>query len=142
MSNVSKKNTERLEVLYPKLGTILFGGEDPLGHLSLGHLRILRALDEAPQTPGKLAQQLRLTPGAISQHLTRLKAANLVEDRRSPEDGRSKIVGLTPEGAKVLSDRRSTRVKRAQRALKKVSPEEIEEFLRLVSLIIEANSDE
>jgi DNA-binding transcriptional ArsR family regulator len=51
--------------------------------LSTGRAAVLKSLLPAPRTTTELAYQLRLSPAAVSAHLSRLKAAGLVEPHRS-----------------------------------------------------------
>src|SRR5215218_2759087 len=51
--------------------------------LSTGRASVLKGLLPAPRTTTELAHQLRLSPAAVSAHLSRLKAAELVEPHRS-----------------------------------------------------------
>jgi DNA-binding transcriptional ArsR family regulator len=52
---------------------------------TLGTVRasVLKSLSPMPSTTTELANQLRLSPATISAHLSRLKAAELVEPHRS-----------------------------------------------------------
>ena len=50
--------------------------------LGTGRAAVLKAL-MAPSTTGDVARVLGITPGAVSQHLSRLRAAGLVESARS-----------------------------------------------------------
>jgi DNA-binding MarR family transcriptional regulator len=49
-----------------------------------------------------LADQLLLTHHAAVQLVNRLESARLVERRRSPNDGRSVLLGLTPPGEALM----------------------------------------
>jgi DNA-binding MarR family transcriptional regulator len=49
-----------------------------------------------------LAEQMLLRPNGAVQMVDRLAAAGLVERQRSPTDGRSVLVSLTPGGAQLL----------------------------------------
>jgi DNA-binding transcriptional ArsR family regulator len=51
--------------------------------LGTGRASVLKSLTPMPSTTTELAHQLRLSPAAVSAHLTRLKAAELVEPHRS-----------------------------------------------------------
>jgi DNA-binding transcriptional ArsR family regulator len=51
--------------------------------LGAGRASILKNLLPVPSTTTELANQLRLSPAAVSAHLSRLKAAELVEAHRS-----------------------------------------------------------
>jgi DNA-binding transcriptional ArsR family regulator len=51
--------------------------------LGVSRATVLKGLLPAPTTTTELARELGLTPGAVSAHLSRLKAAGLVEPHRS-----------------------------------------------------------
>jgi DNA-binding transcriptional ArsR family regulator len=68
---------------------------------ALGAIRasVLKSLTPVPLTTTELAHQLRLSPAAVSAHLTRLKAAELVEPHRS---GRNVYYRLSYAGESLL----------------------------------------
>jgi DNA-binding MarR family transcriptional regulator len=49
-------------------------------------------------TPGRLARQMELTSGSITNRLDRLEQAGLVRRLRDPDDRRSVLIELTDEG--------------------------------------------
>jgi DNA-binding transcriptional ArsR family regulator len=51
--------------------------------LGAGRASVLKALLPVPRTTTELAHQLRLSPATVSAHLSRLKAAELVESHRN-----------------------------------------------------------
>ena len=57
-----------------------------------------------PMSPGLLAHELRLTPGAVTQLLDGLRQAGLVEQRPHPSDARSRILALTPDAWRQVAD--------------------------------------
>jgi DNA-binding transcriptional ArsR family regulator len=67
--------------------------------LSTGRAAVLKGLFPAPRTTTELARQLDLAPGAVSAHLSRLKAAGLVEPHRS---GRRVYYRLSLAGESLL----------------------------------------
>jgi DNA-binding transcriptional ArsR family regulator len=67
--------------------------------LSAGRAAVLKGLLLAPRTTTELARQLDLAPGAVSAHLSRLKAAGLVEPHRS---GRRVYYRLSRAGESLL----------------------------------------
>jgi DNA-binding transcriptional ArsR family regulator len=67
--------------------------------LGAGRASVLKGLLPAPSTTTELANQLRLSPAAISAHLSRLKAAELVEPQRS---GRRVYYRLSCAGESLL----------------------------------------
>ena len=70
-----------------------------------GDLRLTRSQVEAlfliahagvPMTPGRLAEALNVTPGAVTQLVAGLTAEGLVEQARDPEDARRRVLALAP----------------------------------------------
>jgi DNA-binding transcriptional ArsR family regulator len=62
---------------------------------------ILRLVGEGEMTAGEIASHFRVTRPAISQHLTVLKQAGLLTERR---DGTKRIYQLRPEGLAELRE--------------------------------------
>ena len=60
---------------------------------------MLKNLSPVPNTTTELANQLHLSPAAISAHLSRLKAAELIEPHRS---GRKVFYRLSGAGEELL----------------------------------------
>jgi DNA-binding transcriptional ArsR family regulator len=67
--------------------------------LGAGRASVLKGLIPMPTTTTELAHQLRLSPAAVSAHLSRLKAAELVEPHRS---GRKVYYRLSYAGESLL----------------------------------------
>jgi DNA-binding transcriptional ArsR family regulator len=63
--------------------------------------QILRLVREGEMTAGEIASHFDITRPAISQHLTVLKNAGLLDERR---DGTRRIYRLRPEGVRELRD--------------------------------------
>lgn len=62
----------------------------------------LRALHgRRPISPGRLAREMEMTPGAITRLADRLIRKSLVVRAASPRDGRAQTLALTPEGARL-----------------------------------------
>jgi DNA-binding MarR family transcriptional regulator len=70
----------------------------------------LLALLASPATTGELAGRLRVTPSAVSQHLTVLRAAALIRTERS---GRTALHLITPLGRALLGSGPCTAARRA-----------------------------
>ena len=78
---------------------------------SLTEARVLYELGQAPETTAaQLVQALQVDAGHLSRVLSGLEAERLVARRRSPDDGRSRLLSLTAEGRRVFDelDRRSS----------------------------------
>ncbi|MDO5534928.1 MAG: MarR family transcriptional regulator [Propionibacteriaceae bacterium] len=71
----------------------------PFGHLDLGRSQVealfLLAHADSALTPGDLAASLEVTPGAVTQLVSGLVAAGLVEQERDPEDARRRVLVLS-----------------------------------------------
>src|SRR5215207_7862350 len=67
--------------------------------LGAGRASVLKSLSPMPTTTTELANQLRLSPSAVSAHLLRLKAAELIEPHRS---GRKVFYRLSGAGEELL----------------------------------------
>jgi len=67
------------------------------GHrLSSSHRGLLFVLSRHSRcTPSDLAEQLQITPGAVTQLVARLRDLGLVVSTRHPQDSRSVLVALT-----------------------------------------------
>jgi DNA-binding transcriptional ArsR family regulator len=80
--------------------------EGPAGLAALlgGTRATLLAELELPRSTTELARRLDLTPGAVSQHLAKLRAGGLVTATR---EGREVLSFLTPTGEALLSAARS-----------------------------------
>lgn len=74
------------QALAPELNAASFG--------LLNHLARL----PGDWTPGRLARAFQLTKGAITNTVQKLEARGFVRVDQSPDDGRGKIVRLTPDG--------------------------------------------
>ena len=55
-----------------------------------------------PLSPGLLARELKLTPGAVTQLLDGLRQAGLVDQQPHPSDARSRVLTLTPDAARSV----------------------------------------
>ena len=87
--------TDELTVIYGRYG------------LGEGEFDVLAALRRAghpfERAPGELADHTMVTTGAMTKRIDRLVARGLVERREVEQDGRRRIVALTPAG-RVLID--------------------------------------
>jgi len=76
--------------------------------LGEGEFDVLAALRRAghpfERVPGELAAHTMVTTGAITKRVDRLERAGLVARRVSEKDGRSRVVGLTDEGRRLIDE--------------------------------------
>ncbi|MCA0294809.1 MAG: MarR family transcriptional regulator [Actinobacteria bacterium] len=71
----------------------------PFGDLDVSRSQVevlfLVAHSDPPMTPGRLAAELGVTPGAVTQLVAGLVAAGLVEQQRDEADARRRVLALT-----------------------------------------------
>lgn len=91
-----------------------------------------RLADEGPQRLGSLAQAFGLDPSTITRQVQALEGAGLAQRATDSADRRASILDLSPEGHEVLSRTREHRRARLEAALGDWSPEEKQEFGRLL----------
>ncbi|SKA98999.1 DNA-binding transcriptional regulator, MarR family [Agreia bicolorata] len=76
--------------------------------LGEGEFDVLAALRRAgrpfERVPGELAAHTMVTTGAITKRVDRLERAGLVARRVSERDGRSRVVGLTETGRRLIDE--------------------------------------
>ena len=58
--------------------------------------RIVSLLAQGSRTATELHRQFPIAGPAVSRHLRVLREAGLVEERRTPDDGRVRLYGLRP----------------------------------------------
>jgi DNA-binding MarR family transcriptional regulator len=91
-----------------------------------GQVSLLAQIKHEPGiTASGLAERERVSAPAMSGHLVRLEAANLIERKRAADRRRIGLY-LTPEGAKVLRSVRSKRTAWLSARLDRLAPEERE----------------
>ncbi|MBG6214802.1 DNA-binding MarR family transcriptional regulator [Cryobacterium sp. CAN_C3] len=61
------------------------------------------AHDRRPVTPGRLANSLGVTPGAVTQLIEGLRSENLVHTVANPDDARSRFIKLTSAAAAAVT---------------------------------------
>jgi len=105
---------------------------------SLTEARVLYELGQGSETTAsELALALDVDPGHLSRVLSGLATANLVARKRSPDDGRRRLLSLTRTGADAFRelDRRSAQ--QASLLLEQVTPEARERVLAAMTTIQE-----
>ena len=115
------------------------------GHLLYHHhnlngsqMRILLALRGEPMTQKALTEKMRIQPGSLSEILTKVERAGLVEKRRSARDRRNFELNLTEEGHRQADEFEHTQLRQAQQLLSPLSAEQKDQLGELLSLLIPA----
>jgi DNA-binding MarR family transcriptional regulator len=97
-----------------------------------GYGIMCRLHDDGAQRLSALAHAFGLDPSTITRQVQALEANQLVQRQADPNDRRASILDLTVEGREVLVETRERRRAWLQAALDDWSPEDLEEFGRLL----------
>jgi len=88
---------------------------------SLTEARVLYELGQVPETTAvRLVELLDLDAGHLSRVLASLEGEGLVARRRSPDDGRSRLLSLTAEGRRVFDELDGRSSEQASRLLERL----------------------
>jgi DNA-binding MarR family transcriptional regulator len=126
----------RLETrLYNVLDTRLKAEyELPLGQFEF--LRFIKATGTSRVYD--LAHQMAITVGATSKAVDRLEASGRCRRTANPEDGRSSLVSLTPEGERILAEATPTVEAELQTWIGSVLPERsLEDLATMLSMLLQ-----
>ena len=132
------RDAERLEALLPRLMRVLLPSteEDPLGHIPLGQMRLMRCLLKGPRPAGEVGDELGLSPSALSQMVHRLEEAGFVRRDGCPEDKRQRHLSLTPEGEERMAARSRIRARRAAMALERLPDADRQTLLAILDRLV------
>ena len=87
---------------------------------------------ELPVGPHELAQQLRVSPGAVTQLLDLLERQGRIRRQSHKSDRRMSVVTLTPTGRKVLAEAQPAVQDATDRALAGLNANEQRQLMRLL----------
>jgi len=108
--------------------------------LGIGEFDVLAALRRAGEpfamAPSALARLVMLTAAGMTNRVDRLVAAGLVEREPDPDDRRSVVVRLTPEGRALVDGAVTDHVANEARLLEPLSERERETLDRLVRKLV------
>ncbi|MBO5923586.1 MAG: MarR family transcriptional regulator [Lentisphaeria bacterium] len=143
MNNTELKNEQiwrNLLRLADRLGSSGVSECDLPSRLPLSQLRVVGVIyDRYPAGVmlKEIADELKLTPGAISQTVDVLVRENIVERTVSPADRRAVLLKPTDEGLK-LKEQHSLQVENVMQAISKnVKPEEFATFAKVLEHLLE-----
>lgn len=106
----------------------LYAGQDKI---------ILALAQENGQTPGALAQKLRVKPPTITKTINRLVAQGFLEKRSSNQDARRTHIFLTPMGEEAIRQIENSLRKVEEQALDGIDREDLKTLRRLLDHIAE-----
>lgn len=115
-----------------------------LSHSFRGQYVLLRNLDAAGGQlfAGELTARLGVTSGRITTAIKRLSSLGQVEREVDKEDGRRVIVRITQEGRRVLLEHENIICDQITRGFNKFTPEEAQEFYRLMRKLMNVSEEE
>lgn len=73
-----------------------------IAEIRFSQLFVFARLERGPATIGDIAREMRFSHQAASTLVNQLEGAGLARRVRNPNDGRSRLVELTPEGMRAL----------------------------------------
>jgi DNA-binding MarR family transcriptional regulator len=111
----------------------LYAGQDKI---------ILSLAQENGQTPGALAQKLRVKPPTITKTINRLAAQGFLEKRSSDQDARRTHIFLTPMGEEAIRQIENSLRKVEDQALEGIDREDLKTLRRLLDQIADNLTEE
>jgi len=110
--------------------------------LTLAQVRTLFLIaHEAPLPMGRIAEILGVSVASASGIVDRLERHGLVMRRHRTDDRRIVDCVLTEAGRGLIDEMSGQRIEMARRALDVLSPDELQEFHRLVCLIADRSAE-
>jgi DNA-binding MarR family transcriptional regulator len=85
----------------PRFGRIAWHAAQECGITSPERGRLLWVIGDRPLRAGLVAQQLKLSPGAVTEVVESLVREGLVRRAADPDDRRAVVLALTAEGRRV-----------------------------------------
>ena len=132
---------ERLRVAVGRLARRL--RQQTLGDLTPSQSSLLATLDRrGPMPMGRLAEIAVISRPSATGIVSRLVDRGLVVRADNPDDGRSAIVAISPEGSKLLQDRRQERDAFLARAVETLDDDERLVLARAAELIERITAEE
>jgi DNA-binding MarR family transcriptional regulator len=139
---VQLKEAERFdELLHAFLRQMIAGGdesEDMVKELPLAQLRLCHALGKSPRSMSELSRELGTSLSAITQIADRLERAGLVQRMARDDDRRIRCLCLTDHGQQMMRKHGECRVRRMQRVLERLGPDERQSAAATLAMMLEA----
>jgi DNA-binding MarR family transcriptional regulator len=108
----------------------------PARDLTFGQLKTLFMLRrDGPLSIGRVAEAFGIGAAAASGYVERIERHGLIERRHRTDDRRVVECHLTESGGKLLDDMAGGRAEAMRRALSVLTPEELADFDRLITII-------
>ncbi len=114
--------------------------------LTLSQFRVLNHFSRlgGEKTPLQLARSFQVTKGAVTNAIQKLEVKGFVEVRADVNDGRSKLIRLTPQGRNARDDAIATIAPLIPAMMREIPEEDLAAalpFLRRVRVFLDENRD-
>jgi DNA-binding MarR family transcriptional regulator len=119
---VQQDVVEQLEQLILRLGTLTARRE---GYSRTAAATLTRLADGGPRRLTELAVAEGVTQPSMSSLVARLVDQRLVARDPDPHDARAVLLRLTPDGDRLVAQRRADRAQRLDRALAELDPADV-----------------
>jgi DNA-binding MarR family transcriptional regulator len=87
-------------------------------------------------SPNALLQSLMITSGTMTNRIDHLERAGLVERGHNPDDRRSVLISLTPNGLELIEKAVATHVANEHRLLAELAAADREQLAGLLRLLL------
>ena len=108
-----------------------------LGEITLTQVSVLRQLRDGPQTVGRLAHSVGLSPASMTRLIDRLERRGLVGRRRESDDRRVVEVRLEPEGEQLLGQAKVFRGSDLHQAVEAMTRDERRRLIAALKRLVE-----
>ena len=108
---------------------------EPNAELAPHEVSVLGKLKDGPKTPGELAELERISAPSLTKTANCLTEKGLIERFEHPNDGRSKLLAITPAGREALARVARVRDDWMYARLQGLTPEEQEVLRRAADLL-------
>jgi MarR family transcriptional regulator, lower aerobic nicotinate degradation pathway regulator len=103
------------------------------------------ALHAVAQAPGvdqrTLARSIGLDTSTLAGVIDRLESRGLMQRNASPDDKRVRLLSLTADGGRLLSDIEPAMLRAQERMLEPLPKKERAEFMRMLRVLVSANNE-
>ncbi|MEP6757226.1 MAG: MarR family transcriptional regulator [Chthonomonadales bacterium] len=136
-----EKMAAELECLLPKLMRRLFtlDPNHPVAELPIAQLRVCTILQGGSKSMTILSDELAISMSAMTQIADRLEKSGLVERFGEADDRRIKLLRLSEGGARMMRDRRASRIEQVAATLSDIDPETRDEFIKSIRIMLQTS---
>ena len=104
-------------------------------NLNGSQMRILLVLRDEPMTQRELTERLRIQPGSLSEILTKVERAGLIEKHRSSADRRNYELALTEEGRRQADWFENAQKEQAELLMQPLDDKQKEQLASLLDVL-------